>query len=103
MVTLRTSSLAAFTVVIAFGVGCGAKSTPSKATFESKLTDVDRKAALAQKFCPVSDKRLFSMGPPIKVTVEGRGFFICCASCEGEAEENFDAYFAEVKAPDSEK
>jgi len=100
MTTLRTSSLFALAVASAsFGVGCGATSElpPPEAKFETKLTDADRKAALAQKICPVSDERLWSMGSPIKVTVEGRHFFICCASCESDAEENFDEYFAKAE------
>jgi hypothetical protein len=81
----------------AFELGCSAKSDVPKATFESKLTDVDRKAAMAQKVCPVTEERLFSMGTPIKVTAEGRQFFICCASCEDDAASDFDAYFAKTE------
>src|SRR5215213_9042536 len=93
----RTSSLVTLALVAASLVaGCGAKTELPKASFETKLTEVDRKVALAQKRCPVSDERLWSMGPPIKVTVEGRHFFICCANCETNAQKNFDEYFAKA-------
>jgi len=97
MTARRTSLFLALTIASAWFIGCGAKSDLPQAKFETKLTDVDRKAALAQKICPVSDERLWSMGPPIKVMVDGRRFFICCASCESEAEQDFDTYFAKTE------
>jgi hypothetical protein len=87
-------------LTVALGVlqpGCGAKSDVSTVTFETELSDVDRKAAMAQQICPVTEKRLFSMGTPIKVTSEGRHFFICCASCESDAEAGFAKYFAKTE------
>lgn len=52
----------------------------------AKLSPEDRQAAEAQKFCPViEDSRLGSMGPPVKVMVEGQPVFLCCAGCKAKA------------------
>ena len=51
----------------------------------SELSDANRSAALAQKVCPVTDKRLGSMGKPPKVAVEGQDVFLCCESCVAAA------------------
>lgn len=63
------------------------------------LSDADREAVLAQRICPVSGEPLGSMGTPLKVTVDGRSFFICCAACEDAAKANFDEYYAKIGAP----
>lgn len=81
--------------LVAFGIGCGAKPS-AQATFEKVSSDADRRAAMAQKACPVTDARLYSMGAPIKVSSGERHFFICCASCEEDAAADFDSYFAKV-------
>ena len=84
-------------------IGCGEKSAPAlsksptapaaatldEAKFSAaiaKLPEEDREAATAQKFCAVEEKsRLGSMGMPIKVMIEGKPVFLCCAGCEDEA------------------
>lgn len=63
----------------------------------AKLSPADRKLAEAQEICPVSDEPLGSMGTPIKVTVEGRDVFVCCAGCEDELKKNFDDYVAKLE------
>jgi entry exclusion lipoprotein TrbK len=62
-----------------------------------KLSPEDRKLVLAQKICPVSGEPLGSMGPPLKVTVDGKSFFICCEGCREEAEKNFAEHLAKVQ------
>lgn len=47
----------------------------------SKLSPADRRLAEQQRVCPVADMPLGSMGPPIKVIVEGHPVFICCEGC----------------------
>jgi hypothetical protein len=64
----------------------------------AKLSPEDRKLALAQKVCPVTAEPLGSMGPPLKVTVDGKSFFICCEGCREEAEKNFAEHLAKVQA-----
>ncbi|MBL9085479.1 MAG: efflux RND transporter periplasmic adaptor subunit [Planctomycetales bacterium] len=50
------------------------------------LSMADRAAAEAQRFCPVlMTSRLGSMGPPLKLTVDGRPVFICCEGCKEQA------------------
>jgi membrane fusion protein, copper/silver efflux system len=53
-----------------------------------KLLPEDRAAALKQKNCPVTGEPLGSMGVPIKIDVEGRTVFLCCAGCTTEARKN---------------
>jgi hypothetical protein len=79
----------------------GAETTSSPNTTEeesdvnegmAKLSPEDRALAEAQKICPVSDEPLGNMGTPIKVTVDGRDVFVCCAGCVDELKGNFDKY-----------
>jgi hypothetical protein len=55
----------------------------------AKLSPEDRKLAAAQKFCPVlPDSRLGSMGPPVKLSIEGKTVFLCCSGCRKKALSN---------------
>lgn len=47
----------------------------------AKLSDADFQLARRQTICPVAELKLGTMGPPIKVNVEGRSVFICCEGC----------------------
>ncbi|MDR3621413.1 MAG: hypothetical protein P4L85_18835 [Paludisphaera borealis] len=47
-----------------------------------KLPADEQAAAIAQAVCPVSDEHLGSMEMPIKVSAEGRTFYLCCSGCE---------------------
>jgi Cu(I)/Ag(I) efflux system membrane fusion protein len=52
----------------------------------AKLGAVDRRLAEAQRFCPVLPKsRLGSMGPPVKLTLDGEAVFLCCENCVDQA------------------
>lgn len=58
----------------------------------------DRKRAEDQRFCAVAeDNRLGSMGPPVKVTVEGQAVFLCCDGCEAAALANPGETLARVQ------
>jgi Cu(I)/Ag(I) efflux system membrane fusion protein len=51
-----------------------------------KLSDADRQAAVAQKFCVVlNDSRLGSMGTPEKLVIDGKTVFVCCEGCKEDA------------------
>jgi Cu(I)/Ag(I) efflux system membrane fusion protein len=64
----------------------------------AELSPEDRKLAEAQRFCPVlPDSRLGSMGPPIKLTVEGTSVFICCKGCQKKALANPQETLVNVK------
>ena len=52
------------------------------------LAPADRKRAEAQRFCPISENLLGSMGKPVKVSIDGQLVFLCCAGCEEDAREN---------------
>ena len=47
-----------------------------------ELPAAEQETALAQAVCPVSTHNLGSMGAPIKVTAEGRTFYLCCEDCQ---------------------
>jgi hypothetical protein len=67
----------------------------------AKLSQEDRDAAIRQKICPVSDEPLGSMGPPIKVPVQGRDVYICCAGCADFLKEEPDKYLAKLAKPEA--
>jgi Cu(I)/Ag(I) efflux system membrane fusion protein len=51
-----------------------------------KLDPEDRGIAEAQRFCAVlTESRLGSMGPPVKVILDGQQIFLCCAGCTNKA------------------
>lgn len=52
----------------------------------AKLSPEDRALVESQEWCVVSDdERLGSMGPPIKLDVNGQAVFICCKGCQRKA------------------
>ena len=64
----------------------------------ARLPDADRKAAAAQRFCPVMEySRLGSDGTPIKLTIKGKPVFVCCKGCVKKASKNSDATLAKAK------
>jgi RND family efflux transporter MFP subunit len=63
----------------------------------AKLSEVDRRAAMSQRFCVVLvDSRLGSMGPPEKLVIDGRTVFVCCEGCKDEALANPQKTLAKV-------
>jgi Cu(I)/Ag(I) efflux system membrane fusion protein len=55
----------------------------------AKLGAGDRRLAEQQRFCAVLQTNLLgSMGPPVKVLIEGQPVFLCCGSCEEKAKAN---------------
>ncbi len=57
---------------------------------------MEQPAALAQAVCPVSGHHLGSMEKPIKVTAEGRTFYLCCDSCEDKVKANPKSVIAKL-------
>jgi hypothetical protein len=86
---------------IYFGNSSGSKSTTSVSNVRpttpddphakikaalAKLSDEERKLAEAQKFCPIlTSNQLGSMGPPVKVMIDGQPVFLCCSGCKQKA------------------
>ena len=62
-----------------------------------ELSADDRKSAMKQHMCPVSDEMLGSMGTPIKVSVKGQDVWICCGACKKKLEADPDTYLAKLK------
>jgi len=50
----------------------------------SQLKEPDRQAAQAQRFCPITNEPLGSMGMPYKMIVQGQTVFLCCSGCESK-------------------
>jgi hypothetical protein len=63
----------------------------------AKLPEKDRKLAEEQKYCPISDERLGSMGKPRKILVKDQPVFLCCKGCEKKALADPDKTLAKVK------
>jgi YHS domain-containing protein len=53
-----------------------------------KLPAAEQDAAIKQAVCPVSGEHLGSMEKPVKVTADGRTFYLCCGNCEKEVKAN---------------
>lgn len=80
------------------GKGKAATAEEIKAARE-KLDPADRALAEEQEYCVVATKkRLGSMGVPVKVTVKGQAFFLCCKSCEKKAKADPDKTLASLEA-----
>jgi YHS domain-containing protein len=118
MVTKNRLLLGATAVIAAsFLFGCDDSAPPPKDTsgpapatetaepndrqeIEQNLAGVskeDRALVDAQKFCPVSDEKLGSMGPPVKVEANGETIFLCCKGCKKEFDADPDKFIAKVK------
>jgi YHS domain-containing protein len=61
-----------------------------------ELPAAEQAAAIQQAVCPVSSHHLGSMEKPIKVTAEGRTFYLCCESCEKELKADPKAVIAKL-------
>ena len=58
--------------------GAAAKLSAEELAGIKELPQAEQDAAIAQAVCPVSTHNLGSMGKPLKVTAEGRTFYLCC-------------------------
>ncbi len=64
----------------------------------AKLSEADRPAAAAQRYCPMMDTvRLGAMGAPVKVVIDGKPVFLCCSGCKDEAVEHGKETLATVE------
>lgn len=60
------------------------------------LSPEDRQLAERQKYCPVAEMRLGSMGTPIKVDLEGRPLFVCCDGCRESLVQDPTGYLKKI-------
>jgi hypothetical protein len=56
-----------------------------------------RKLAEAQKYCPIHDAPLGSMGAPFELTIDGQLVFLCCDGCEKAAKKEPEKTLAKAK------
>jgi membrane fusion protein, copper/silver efflux system len=64
----------------------------------AKLPATDRALAEAQRYCPVTDERLGSMGVPGKLLLDGKPVFVCCKGCDEKAKAQPAVMLAKVEA-----
>ena len=63
----------------------------------AKLSPEDAAAAQQQHICPVSGEMLGTMGPPLKIDVNGQKVWICCEGCKEKLLASPDEYLAKGK------
>jgi hypothetical protein len=61
-----------------------------------QLPESEQAAAIKQGVCPVSGGTLGSMGMPMKITAEGRTFYLCCDNCEDKVKADPKAIVAKL-------
>jgi hypothetical protein len=76
--------------------GATAKLTADDLTGIKELPKAEQDAAIAQAVCPVSAHNLGSMGKPVKVTAEGRTFYLCCDDCQEKVKADGKAVVAKL-------
>ncbi len=82
-----------------FGAGAR-RATPAPAepvhAGPSPLSPEDRRLIERQKVCPVTGESLNAMGGPVRVIVDGRTVFVCCAACEKPIRKNPQQYLSKL-------
>lgn len=73
----------------------GVEFSPDEIANIKKLPADEAEVALKQGVCPVSDENL-GMDVPVKVTAEGRTFYLCCKSCEEAVTKDPKKYIAKL-------
>jgi hypothetical protein len=76
--------------------GGGSPAAPGPLPESPGLSPEDARLAARQKVCPVMDEPLGSMGPPVRVVVEGRVVFVCCAGCAPALKKDPAKYLAKL-------
>ncbi len=81
--------------------GSNSESAPAKLTDKElaaikELPAAEQAVAIKQAVCPVSSHHLGSMEKPVKVSAEGRTFYICCEGCEEEVKTDPKAVIAKL-------
>jgi YHS domain-containing protein len=76
--------------------GAAAKLSADDLKAIKELPAAEQDAAIAQAVCPVSNHNLGGMGMPLKVTAEGRTFYLCCDSCEEKVKTDPKAVIAKL-------
>jgi len=61
-----------------------------------ELPAAEQATATTQAVCPVSAHHLGSMGMPLKVSAEGRTFYLCCDDCQEKVKADPKAVIAKL-------
>jgi YHS domain-containing protein len=61
-----------------------------------ELPAAEQDQAIKQAVCPVSGEHLGEMGKPVKVSAEGRTFFLCCDDCQEKVKKDPKAVIAKL-------
>jgi YHS domain-containing protein len=83
--------------------GATAKLTAGELAAIKELPAAEQASAEKQLLCPVSAHHLGSMGKPLKVTAEGRTFYLCCDSCEDKVKSDPKAVVAKLDKQSGQK
>ena len=73
---------------------CATDSDGNHTAAKDEATDSD--LIKLQKTCPVTDKKLGSMGQPVKVVAKGHTVFLCCMGCKQKFLANVDTYLKKL-------
>ena len=68
-----------------------------------KLPAAEQDVAIEQAICPVSQHHLGSMEKPVKVTAEGRTFYLCCDTCQDDLKADPKGIIAKLDAQAAKK
>jgi membrane fusion protein, copper/silver efflux system len=64
--------------------GAGSRPARTAAPPPDRSPVDDQQLIARQEVCPVTGKKLGSMGPPVRVVYEGRVAFLCCQGCKAD-------------------
>jgi len=93
-----SSALVAALAVALPAVAAAADDEAEIKTGLAELSPADRALAEAQRYCPVIESnRLGSMGTPVKLIIDGKPVFLCCAGCNSKAMANRAATLAKTQ------
>jgi hypothetical protein len=65
---------------------------PQLPVLAALLTEADRPGIERQRVCPVTQAKLGSMGPPVKLLVGGQPVYLCCQGCVAKVQQNPQFY-----------
>jgi YHS domain-containing protein len=78
------------------GLPGNGRRSPTFAQVFRLTNNAEKQAIAAQQICPVSGKKLGSMGGAIKVSVKGRDVYVCCKGCVNTLLRSPDKYLARL-------
>jgi hypothetical protein len=80
------------------GDSAAAKLSADEVAAIKQLPAGEQEAALKQAVCPVSGHNLGSMDKPVKVSAEGRTFYLCCEDCQEKVKTDAKGVIAKLDA-----